>query len=257
MRREPLSPGLLSGTVFALWALALAIAAWMGLGSRLPASQQPVEQLPLPQMPVLAAERLGDVSHYPQVVERPLFNEGRRPQPYYIGGEPGQASSSVRLSGVLISDRLSMATLSGEGGLSLRLRLGGPAVQGWQLLELSARQATVLGPSGSQILPLAVHAGSAEAAPAPGQPGSNANSSNNSPALPAPAAGTAAPAVARSPSQSASSSASAAPAAAASGNQPSGNQPSADQLQAIRARIQARRAQMQQNNNGSNPGQNR
>ncbi len=241
MRRESPAMGTVVSGVFALWALAVAIAAWLGLGSRLPAADAVVEPQPLPTLPVLASERLGELSHYPQVVNRPLFNENRRPQPYYIGGDPGQQAASLRLSGVLITPQLRMATLSGEGGLSLRLQLGGPAVQGWQLLELSERQATVLGPSGSQVLPLAVHAGSADAATdatavAPARPGPSTG----------PAAGT--PAAVNTASATPATATPAAEAAA---------QPSAAQMQAIRARIQARREQMQQNNNGSTQGQNR
>ena len=135
---------------------------------------------------------------------------------------------------MLITDQLRMATLSGEGGLSLRLQLGGPAVQGWQLLELSERQATVLGPSGSQTLPLAVYAGSNGDAPAAAPPT----------AVPAEGAAAGLPAPPPTPPSAA------APAA-------TGNEPSAAQMQAIRARIQARREQMRQNNNGQTTGQNR
>ena len=251
MRRESPAMGTVVSGVFALWALAVAIAAWLGLGSRLPAADAVVEPQPLPTLPVLASERLGELSHYPQVVNRPLFNENRRPQPYYIGGDPGQQAASLRLSGVLITPQLRMATLSGEGGLSLRLQLGGPAVQGWQLLELSERQATVLGPSGSQVLPLAVHAGSADAATdaaavAPARPGPSTGP-GASPAMGTPAAVNTASATPGTPATMPT----AAPAAEAA------TQPSAAQMQAIRARIQARREQMQQNNNGSTQGQNR
>lgn len=248
MRRESPAMGTVVSGVFALWALAVAIAAWLGLGSRLPAADAVVEPQPLPTLPVLASERLGELSHYPQVVNRPLFNENRRPQPYYIGGDPGQQAASLRLSGVLITPQLRMATLSGEGGLSLRLQLGGPAVQGWQLLELSERQATVLGPSGSQVLPLAVHAGSADAATdaaavAPARPGPSTGPGAS------PATGT--PAAVNTASATPATTPAATPAAEAAA------QPSAAQMQAIRARIQARREQMQQNNNGSTQGQNR
>ena len=251
MRRESPAMGTVVSGVFALWALAVAIAAWLGLGSRLPAADAVVEPQPLPTLPVLASERLSELSHYPQVVNRPLFNENRRPQPYYIGGDPGQQAASLRLSGVLITPQLRMATLSGEGGLSLRLQLGGPAVQGWQLLERSERQATVLGPSGSQVLPLAVHAGSADAATdatavAPARPGPSTGP-GASPATGTPAAVNMASATPATPAATPT----ATPAAEAAA------QPSAAQMQAIRARIQARREQMQQNNNGSTQGQNR
>lgn len=246
MRREPMPAGLLTCTVFALWALALAIAAWLGLGSRLPQAADSSQPPPLPELPVLSTERLGELSQYPQVASRPLFNEGRRPQPYYIGGSPEQQTGSVRLSGVLITDQLRMATLSGEGGLSLRLQLGGPAVQGWQLLELSERQATVLGPSGSQVLPLATYDGGTVAAD-----GSTAAASNSAPAA---AAGQAPP---PRPSAIPPPPATGSPPDPVAAAAPTGNEPSAAQMQAIRARIQARRAQMQQNNNGQPTGQNR
>ena len=248
MRRDPMPAGLLGCVVFAVWALALAVAAWLGLGSRLPPAEGGGPPAPQPQVPTLADERLADLSHYPQVVSRPLFNEGRRPQPYYIGGDGQEQTAAVRLSGVLITPQLSMATLSGEGGLSLRLQLGGPAVQGWQLLELSERQATVLGPSGSQILPLAVYAGAgAAAAPATASaPAETATvSRGNTGPLPAPPPPQPQPGASPVP-------ATAAPAAAAAANEPS-----AAQMQAIRARIQARREQMRQNNNGQQTGQNR
>lgn len=248
MRRDPMPAGLLGCVVFAVWALALAVAAWLGLGSRLPPAEGGGPPAPLPQVPTLADERLADLSHYPQVVSRPLFNEGRRPQPYYIGGDGQEQTAAVRLSGVLITPQLSMATLSGEGGLSLRLQLGGPAVQGWQLLELSERQATVLGPSGSQILPLAVYAGTgAAAAPATASaPAETATvSRGNTGPLPAPPPPQPQPGASPVP-------ATAEPAAAAAANEPS-----AAQMQAIRARIQARREQMRQNNNGQQTGQNR
>ncbi|KRG76009.1 hypothetical protein ABB30_10960 [Stenotrophomonas ginsengisoli] len=248
MRRDPMPAGLLGCVVFAVWALTLAVAAWLGLGSRLPPAEGGGPPAPLPQVPTLADERLADLSHYPQVVSRPLFNEGRRPQPYYIGGDGQEQTAAVRLSGVLITPQLSMATLSGEGGLSLRLQLGGPAVQGWQLLELSERQATVLGPSGSQILPLAVYAGTgAAAAPATASaPAETATvSRGNTGPLPAPPPPQPQPGASPVP-------ATAAPAAAAAANEPS-----AAQMQAIRARIQARREQMRQNNNGQQTGQNR
>lgn len=240
MRRDPMPAGLLGCMVAALWALALAIAAWLGLGSRLPQAADSSQPPPLPELPVLSAERLGELSQYPQVVSRPLFNEGRRPQPYYIGGNPEEQAGTLRLSGVLITEQLRMATLSGEGGLSLRLQLGGPAVQGWQLIELSERQATVLGPSGSQVLPLATYDGGTAAADGNTAPATAAGQA------PSPYPGQIPPRpVAGSPPDPA-----AAPAA-------TGNEPSAAQMQAIRARIQARRAQMQQNNNGQPTGQNR
>lgn len=250
MRSErPPLPLLLAATA-ALWALGLAVAAYSGLGSRLPAAQGPaVAAQPLPPLPQPLPERLGSLADYPQVSARPVFNEGRRPQPYFVAGDEQVAGSGLRLTGVMLTPQANIATLSGDGGLSIRLQQGGAAVQGWQLLELSPRQATVLGPDGSQILLLQVYDGSADAqAAAPA-----------SAAVPVPAAAPLAraqpqPQAAPPPPPVQSPSAAAAAARDANAN---ANEPSASQMQAIRERIQARRREMQQNSNGPNPGQNR
>ncbi len=52
-----------------------------------------------------------------------------------------------------------MATFTTEQNRSLRLRLNGEAVDGWQLVALQPRQATVIGPGGNQVLELAVFNG--------------------------------------------------------------------------------------------------
>lgn len=243
MAREPIATPLVLAGSFAAWSLALALAAWSGLG-RDPGKPAPAaEPAPLPALPELPADRLGALADYPQIVARPLFNEGRRPQPYYIGGD-GAASTGTawRLTGVMLTPMANVAILSGEGGQSLRLHLGGAPVQGWQLLELSPRQATVLGPSGSQVLVLATYDGSADAA-----------------ATTAPAAAATRPAEGVPELQPEQMVPPPKPAQPPTPPSPPANaaEPSAAQMQAIRERIQARRRQMQQNNNGQNPGQNR
>lgn len=260
MRSERPQLPVLLAAVSAMWALAVCVAAVLGLGARLPGGGGiAVTAQPLPELPQPQPERLGALADYPQVVARPLFNESRRPQPYFIAGGEQVATAGLRLTGVMLTPQANIATLSGDGGLSIRLQLGGAAVQGWQLLELSPRQATVLGPDGTQVLMLAVYDGSADAAatttgsvpaatPATATPAAAAARSTPAPPPPPPppppaaASSTAVPAVA-----------SPAPAAALDAN---ANEPSAAQMQAIRERIQARRRQMQQNNHGQNPGQN-
>lgn len=255
MRSERPQLPVLLAAMAALWALAVCLAALFGLGARLPAGDgDAVAPQPLPGLPQPLPERLGSLDDYPQVAARPLFNEGRRPQPYFIAGGEQVASAGLRLTGVMLTPQANIATLSGDGGLSIRLHQGGAAVQGWQLLELSPRQATVLGPDGTQVLMLAVYDGSADApvsapgsvppagAPASAPRAGGAEGSKAGAAVPAAAT----PAAAAPPRPE--------PAAAINAN---ANTPSAAQMQAIRERIQARRLQMQQNNNGQNPGQNR
>lgn len=242
MAREPMTTGLVLAGSFAGWALAVAVAAWSGLGSGLGAAPAPAEPAPLPVLPVLPDDRLGALGDYRQTTARPLFNEGRRPQPYAIGGEEPAAGGALRLTGVMLTPMANVAILSGEGGRSLRLHLGGAAVQGWQLLELSPRQATVLGPSGTQVLLLATYDGSSD------------------PAAATPAGAERPPAVANPvPRPDESVPPPPPPPPPPSTDQPPANvaEPSAAQMQAIRERIQARRRQMQENNNGQNPGQNK
>ena len=242
MAREPMRRGLVLAGGFAGWSLLLAVAAWAGLGSRLGDAGLDSEAAPVPAVPVLPEDRVQALVAYPQTAARPLFNDNRRPQPYYIGGDAPAAGAGMRLTGVMLTPQANVAILSGEGGLSLRLPLGGAPVQGWQLLELSPRQATVLGPSGTQVLLLATYDGGTTPATDAPQPAPSGTVNERSDA-----ASRAAPAVLPVPP----------PAAAAAAPAASSAEPSAAQMQAIRERIQARRQQMQQNNNGQNPGQNR
>lgn len=257
MRSErPPLPLLLAATA-ALWALALAVAAYCGLGSALPAAQgDGVAPQTVPPLPQPLPERLGSLADYPQVSARPVFNENRRPQPYFVAGSEQVAGSGLRLTGVMLTPQANIATLSGDGGLSIRLRQGGAAVQGWQLLELSPRQATVLGPDGSQILLLQVYDGSADtaaAAPGPADATAPAAAASVARQLPRPPP----PPPAAQPAAASTPRAAEAPGAAAAQLNANANEPSAAQMQAIRERIQARRLEMQKNHNGQNPGQNR
>lgn len=213
-------PGYLWLSVLVLVAAAaFCLAALLGWGGGLPES---AAQAPSPSLPVLPDDLASGAVALDEdsaLLLRPLFHSSRRPQPYRTraGEEEAGTAAALRLSGVVITPGASLATLRGEGGLSVRLRLGGEAVQGWQLLELSPRQATVSGPHGVQTLLLAVHeerVGDGALAP----------SGNAGPQAIQPAA---APV----------------PAAGAANDTPA---PSASQIQAIRERIQARRRQVQQ-----------
>lgn len=254
MKRDPIT--LRTGFLLALagWAGATWLATGFGLGGRLPAADSDAAaQATLPALPPMAAERMAAADSFSAIGERPLFAEDRRPRPYLLGGSEPAASAALRLTGVLLTDSFSMATFTTEQNRSLRLRLNGEAVDGWQLVALEPRQATVIGPSGSQVLELATFNGQG------GEPPTVLRGANGAvppagvvppPPPPPPAQAIANPRATdgnvASPAGAAALPAAAAPAA-------NNNGPSEAQMQAIRERIQARRRQLQQQQQQPSP----
>ncbi len=256
MKRDalPLRTGLLLAA--AGWAGALWLATAFGLGSRLPAGPEDADRAAvLPALPPLAPERMAAADSYSAISERPLFAEDRRPRPYLLGGSEPAASAALRLTGVLLTDSFSMATFTTEQNRSLRLRLNGEAVDGWQLVALEPRQATLIGPSGNQVLELATFNGQGGEPPTvlrgangavppagvvvpPPPPSPASNSSNSSAQRPVDLAGSAVagPAAQSTPAPNTNA-----------------NGPSDAQMQAIRERIQARRRQLQQQQQQQQP----
>lgn len=239
--------------VFAGWALLACVLALAGLGRRVALQPDAVPAAPpLPALPAAAGERLGSADRYADIAARPVFAQDRQPHPFYLSGGNGEgaANSSLRLTGVLITPQLRMATLTTEQGQSLRLRLQGEAVSGWRLLELAPRAATVEGPGGTRTLELQVFNGQG------GQPVS-ATPAAAAGAVAAPAAHATAPAA--GPSAAPAPATPAPPPGATATNRPDPGAatppaPSEAQLQAIRERIEARRRQLrerQQNGNAN------
>ncbi|AWT13301.1 MULTISPECIES: general secretion pathway protein GspN [Stenotrophomonas] len=245
MKLEQIS--LRTGFLLALagWAAAVWLATGFGLGSQLPGTDGDADTAPsLPALPPLAAERMASADSYSAIGERPLFAEDRKPRPYLLGGSEPAASAALRLTGVLLTGDFGMATFTTEQNRSLRLRLNGDAVDGWQLVGLAPRQATVIGPGGSQVLELAVFNGQG------GEPPTVLRGANGAPpagaiVVPPPAGAPPAPSTSAAAPQPQQQPAGAVPppAAAPPANT---NGPSEAQMQAIRERIQARRRQLQQ-----------
>ncbi len=254
MKLEQIS--LRTGFLLALagWAAAVWLATGFGLGSHLPGAGGDADAAPsLPSLPPLAAERMASADSYSAIGERPLFAEDRRPRPYLLGGSEPAASAALRLTGVLLTGNFGMATFTTEQNRSLRLRLNGEAVDGWQLVALQPRQATVIGPGGNQVLELAVFNGQG------GEPPTVLRGANGVPPAGAivvpPSAGAppAPPPVAATPSTPPAGNAPT-PAASAAKTPPANNNgPSEAQMQAIRERIQARRRQLQQQQQQPSP----
>ena len=244
---ESLRPLTLLLGAAALWALCLLVLALGGLGEHFPPPESAGVPPPLPKVSLAPTRsRLGAWESYAEVGSRPLMNEGRKPAAVAaMAAEGGSTDLDVTLTSVLITSRLQMALLTdNKDGSSKRVKLG-DAVEGsaWRLLSLEPRQAVLEGPSGQRVLPLRVYDGSSGEAPTPV---ANAEPAQPGPVNPPPGSPPAPP-VAQNASP-------AAPAARPEPEQMSQEQ----QVEAIRQRIEARRAQMraeaesaaaQQNNN--------
>lgn len=230
--------------VVVLWAAAIWVASLFGLGGRIAAADGTARgAAALPVLAPAAPERIASAQAYAEIGARPLFAEDRKPRPYLLGGSEPGASSTVSLTGVLLTGEFGMAILTTDQKQSLRLRLNGEPVNGWQLLSLAPRSATVSGPGGTQTLELNVFNGQGGEPPTvlvntangPRVPPAGAGVAPPPPPVPAPAA----PRPVPPPVATAMPAPAPAPAAPA-------QSPSDEQMQAIRARIQARRQQLQQ-----------
>lgn len=136
----------------ATWAATL-----LGTGSRAGTPSALQEIQPLPTVPTLETTRLQAIENT-EALARPLFATDRQPHPFVIGESGQPRSSTIRLTGVLITPDLSMAMVTTDQGQSLRLRVGGDPQEGWQLLSLQPRAAVLSGPSGTLELELQVSA---------------------------------------------------------------------------------------------------
>ncbi|MBB5877101.1 MULTISPECIES: type II secretion system protein XpsN [Xanthomonas] len=242
----------------ALWGLLVWALGLGGLGERVaPLPDDPSMLQRLPGLPAASTQRLGDFSQYGEIAARPVFAEDRRPHPFFLSADSGQsAAPNVRLTGVLLTDGFKMATLTTEQGESLRLQEGGAAVQGWRLLSLAPRQATVSGSGGTQTLELKVFDGKGGQPPTVlGQAGRTAAGQGQMPPPASAPNGQSNATAPRPPTQSAPNPVpNQAPTPSAPA--PSSPAPSSEQLQAIRERIEARRRQLQQQRQNNPSGQN-
>jgi general secretion pathway protein N len=258
MRLDRLGPKTWLLAAAAGWALCLWVLAMLGMGSRLgQADADAVAPQRLPAASTASAERLGPLPQYAEIGERPLFSENRRPQPFTIDGNGQETQANpfdYTLTSVLITPQAQVAILrqaNNDAAQPVRVKMGEavqPAPQ-WVLAALNPRSAVFRGPEGEKTLELRVFngVGGAPATPvafnnvpppgqpqpgqpqliqdappgqvAPGQPVPGVVAQNISQPLPQPTP----------PPQSA------------------GDSPSTQaQLEAIRKRIEARRAQLRQ-----------
>jgi general secretion pathway protein N len=143
------------------WAVALWLLAVLGMGARiarLPDDPDLLARLPTPR--AAGPERIGPHAQYAETGTRPLFSEDRRPQPFVMqaegAGEQAPAFDFV-LTSVLITPQVRMAIVQPSGGgESIRMKLGEwPAeAQGWRLVSVEPRSAVFEGPQGQKSMEL-------------------------------------------------------------------------------------------------------
>ncbi|PPJ41755.1 MULTISPECIES: hypothetical protein [unclassified Pseudoxanthomonas] len=247
------------------WSLLVLALAVFGLGGRitpLPADPSLVQDLP--KMPPAPPERLGGMPQYAEVGERPLFSEDRRPKPFFLSGEEASAPAfDLILSSVLITPALELAIVQpAQGGEGLRVKVGDSpdGFPGWRLTELSPRRAVFDGPEGRRELELRVFNGAGGQPPTavavPPASGAAPGAQGVPPAA-RPTGGNAGPVVTPTmPSPSPATPVAPVPVRVPT---PSSQPPSApattteQQMDAIRQRIEQRRAQLRQQQANPNP----
>ncbi|MEZ0469235.1 hypothetical protein [Luteimonas salinilitoris] len=238
----------------ALWAVCVWLLALFGLGGRVqPLPEDPALLQPLPQGSAGAEERLGPLSQYTEIGERPLFASDRRHRPFFLEpqaeGEEGPGEFDVVLTSVLITPGLQMAIVQPrEGGEPLRVKVGESprTAPAWSLLSVAPRSAVFAGPEGERTLELRVFDGVGGQPPTPITSGDDRRAQR----LPAPPAATPArraPQPPPPPQSGAEAAANeAAETAAAEAEAEAQEITPAAQAEAIRRRIEARRARLRQ-----------
>lgn len=131
------------------WALLLWSGALAGMGARI-GEPVAVAPAPLPQPAPVVADRMGPLAQYAEAAARPLFTQDRRPRTFLAVGPEGDAGASPAttldfvLTGVLISPQVRLAILQPTaGGDPQRVREGTApeGAPGWRLVEVQARSA--------------------------------------------------------------------------------------------------------------------
>jgi general secretion pathway protein N len=259
------------------WALLAWLLALAGMGRHAPGLEADPSLLrPLPSSRAAAAERLGPLAQYSQMGTRPLFSQDRQPKPFFLAGQ-GEGDNKNNafdyvLTSVLIAPNLHMAILQpADGSESVRVKLGDvpESHPSWRLTALDARSAVFEGPEGRREMTLRVF---------DGQGGEPPTALNMRPPGAQQPVGTSLPAgvqpstKAASPQRPAANAARALPGGpyAAAGPGSSAQAPARPvatpenddapitpeaQMEAIRKRIEARRAQMRQQQAAQPPAQ--
>ena len=213
------------------WAVLLWVAALLGMGGQVAQAEPAGSSAVLPQPGPALPDRIGPLAQYSEAAARPLFTQDRRPRSFLATAPDGDGAAQSQsldfiLTGVLISPQVELAVLQPSGGGdSQRVRVGKSpeGAAGWRLVELQPRRAIFEGAGGQSTLDLRSF-GDAGAAAAPVASQSDPSAAGVGMAPPPPPVK---PAAQEAPQ----------------------NQEA--RIEAIRKRIEARRAQMRAGQTGS------
>jgi general secretion pathway protein N len=248
MRTDAIGPRTWLLAAIAGWALLAWVLALFGMGGQIrPLPDAPGLVPALPQLAPAAPERLGPLAQYSEIAARPVFSQGRTPQPFFISGQEGEGQAQAFdfvLSSVLITPSLRLAIVQpAQGGEGIRLKVGEapPATPGWRVVDIQPRSVVFNGPEGERTLELRVFDGNggqiptASTVPPAAMPAPAANAGNRvTGGVAMPGASQAQP-VPGDP---------AVPMADTPGPVAEPAQSTEQQMDAIRKRIEARRAQL-------------
>lgn len=144
------------------WALLLWIGALLGMGGQLDEAVPAAAEVALPQAKPAAPDRIGPLAQYAEAASRPVFTQDRRPRSFMATGPEGDnvamsQSLDFILTGVLISPQVQLAVLQPSGGGDAqRVRVGSSPEggAGWRLVEVQPRRAIFEGAGGQSALDL-------------------------------------------------------------------------------------------------------
>ena len=230
-----------SGALFAalaLWGVGLLVLGLAGLGGRV--GVHPDNPALAPPMPTTILQeldaRLAGMGDYAEVGQRPLLNADRRPAAVAAAADGGTDTPlAATLTSVLIAGETRIAIVQNpDDPMAYRVRVG-ELLQGtsWRLVDLQPRRALFEGPSGRRELELRVFDGTG--APMPPAPPPPAVPPRGERAAVAPS-GQPGPAEGATPVEG----------AVPIANDPAAEMTPEQQVEAIRRRIEARRAQRAQ-----------
>lgn len=248
MRLDAVAPRTALFGTLAGWALCVWLLGLFGLGAslrRLPDDASLRQRLPAAVRVV--PERLGAPGQYAEIGTRPLFSEDRRPQPFFINpegeGEQKNAFDYI-LTSVIVTPRFGMAILQpSAGGDPVRVKVGAAPEEApsWTLASVKPRAAVFNGPEGERTLELRVFDGNG------GEPPTVLRGSNPNAAAAAGAQRGRLPQIVMPPSPPQKPvNTQPTPPQAQPAQVPAQAAPTDDQVEAIRQRIEARRAQLRE-----------
>lgn len=160
----------------AAWALLFAVLALAGMAGRIGTLEaEATGSAATPAAPDVPPAP--PLSAFGEIAARPLFTGDRRPQPFFIDpqdeGEGSGNGFDFVLTSVLRTPDFAMAILQpAEGGESIRLKVGEgpPGASNWQLDSVDARSVVFATPEGPRTLELRVFDGSGGQPPTPMTP---------------------------------------------------------------------------------------